>query len=102
MRLNPDQFLPLLQPTVQLILEGYSNSRVSSYVYCGSVIIGEYGLYNEFVFLPDSLLLVVRISFIKSFRYSVKQHSLSYLPISLFTLRILTLSKISMICVVEL
>lgn len=50
MRLNRDQFLPLLQPTVQLILEGYSNSRVSSYVYCGSVIIGEYGLYTEFVF----------------------------------------------------
>lgn len=48
MRLNTDLFLPLLQPTVDLILEGYSTSLIGSYVYCGSVIIGEYGAYSKY------------------------------------------------------
>ena len=49
MRLNTDLFLPLLQPTVDLILEGYSTSLIGSYVYCGSVIIGEYGAYSKYI-----------------------------------------------------
>ena len=49
MRLDRDAFLPLLPPTVELILAGYAQSRIGSYIYCGSVLVGEYGCYQKSV-----------------------------------------------------
>lgn len=43
MRQDRTSFISLLQPTTNLILEGYKQTHISSFIYCGSVIVGEYG-----------------------------------------------------------
>lgn len=43
MRQDRTNFISLLQPTTNLILEGYKQTHISSFIYCGSVIVGEYG-----------------------------------------------------------
>lgn len=52
MRLDRDAFLPLLPATVDLILAGYAQSRIGSYIYCGSVLVGEYGCYQKSALSP--------------------------------------------------
>ena len=43
MRQNQSRFASLLQSTTNLILDGFRQTHISSYIYCGSVIVGEYG-----------------------------------------------------------
>lgn len=47
MRQNQSRFTSLLQSTTNLILEGFRQTHISSYIYCGSVIVGEYGCYER-------------------------------------------------------
>ena len=47
MRQNQTRFTSLLQPTTNLILEGFRQTHISSYIYCGSVIVGEYGCHER-------------------------------------------------------
>lgn len=47
MRLDRDSYLLLLPATTELILTGYAQSHIGSYIYCGSVLIGEYGCYQK-------------------------------------------------------
>lgn len=47
MRQNQSRFTSLLQSTTNLILEGFRQTHISSYIYCGSVIVGEYGCYDK-------------------------------------------------------
>ena len=47
MRLDRDAYLILLPATTELILTGYAKSHIGSYIYCGSVLIGEYGCYQQ-------------------------------------------------------
>ena len=55
MRLDRDAYLTLLPATTELILSGYAKSHIGSYIYCGSVLIGEYGCYQKWL-LVDALI----------------------------------------------
>ena len=47
-RLDRQTFIPLLSPTIELIVNAYTQSPIGSYIYCGSVLVGEYSSFQEY------------------------------------------------------